>query len=446
MTKRYDVIVIGSGPAAMSAVYPIKESGKSVAVVEAAHFGGTCPNTGCDPKKILYAKAEAAWQAKQLAGKGVSGEVSFNWEEAMTEKEKYTSVVPDAMEKKMNEAGIDTYHGFAEFQDEATIGVGDQTLTADRFLIATGAKPMAFDFEGAHLLKTSEDFLAQKSMPETIALLGGGYISFECAHLAARAGADVHIIEAGDQALKAFNQTHVKELIQLSEELGITFHWNWNVERVEETSSGVVISAGSNQLKVDALFHGAGRVPNIEKLQLDKAGVKTDKGGIVVNEYLQSTSNSRVFAAGDVASTDTLPLTPLSGKEGAFVAENLIANEMSTWRPIKAMPSIVFTIPKLAQVGKSEGELKKAGVDFESKEVDMTDWLSNKASEEPIALANVLIEKSNGTILGAHFLSQEADQWINVFSMAIQLGITVDQLKSVQYLYPTVLGDMGNLF
>lgn len=174
-------------------------------------------------------------------------------------------------------------------------------------------------------------------MPETIALLGGGYISFECAHLAAGAGADVHIIEAGDQALKAFKQTYVKELIQLSEELGITFHWNWNVERVEETSSGVVISAGSNQLKVDALFHGAGRVPNIEKLQLEKAGVKTDKGGIVVNEYLQSTSSSRVFAAGDVASTDTLPLTPLSGKEGAFVAENLIANEMSTWRPIQAM-------------------------------------------------------------------------------------------------------------
>lgn len=215
-------------------------------------------------KKILYAKSEAAWQAKQLAGKGVRGDVSFHWEEAMTEKEKYTSVVPDAMEQKMNEAGIDTYHGFAQFIDETTIKVSGQTLVAERFLLATGAKPKTLDFPGAELVQTHEHFLAQKTLPETIAFLGGGYISFECAHLAARAGATVHLIVSGDQVLKAFNQAHVKELVRLSEQLGITFHWNWDVEELEKKARGVLIKAGSNQLEVDAMFHGAGRVPNVE--------------------------------------------------------------------------------------------------------------------------------------------------------------------------------------
>lgn len=204
----------------------------------------------------------------------------------MKAKEEYTTSIPQSIEEGLKDAGIDTYHGFAQFQDEATILVGKQELTADQFFIATGAKPRPFDFVGADQLLTNVDFLEVESLPQTIAFLGGGYISFDFAHLAARAGADVHIIESGEQPLKAFDKEHVDELIQLSKDLGITFHWNWKVEQLSKSSNGVVVTAGSDQLEVDAIFHGAGRIPNIEALNTNKANIETDKGGIIVNEYL----------------------------------------------------------------------------------------------------------------------------------------------------------------
>lgn len=156
-------------------------------------------------------------------------------------------------------------------------------------------------------------------------------------------------------------------------------------------------------------------------------------------------SNPRVFAAGDVASTKTLPLTPLSGKEGAFVAKNIVSTQMGEWDSFKAMPSIVFTIPKLAQVGMSKDELNEKKIDYTCKEVNMTRWLTNKVKEEPISLAKILIEEKTGKVLGAHFLSQQADEWVNIFSLAIQLGITSDQLTSINSGYPTVLSDMRTL-
>ncbi|WP_099303543.1 dihydrolipoyl dehydrogenase family protein [Bacillus sp. Marseille-P3800] len=442
--KSYDVIIIGSGPAAMAAAFPLAEANKKVAVIEGKRFGGTCPNFGCDPKKILYTRSEAVWQAQKLTGTGVSGEIEFNWEDAMQEKNRYTESVYSDIEQSMKDSGIDTYVGYATFIGEETIQVNDQHMKADHFIIATGLTPSDLPFSGSDQLLTHEDFLHLSALPATIAFIGAGYISFEFAHLAARAGVDVHIIDAGDRPLKAFDQDHVNELVKQSEQLGITFHWNASIQSVTANSDQYVIKTEEETVTVNKVVHGAGRKPNIAKLNLDQAGVETGEGGIIVDNTLRSVSNPKVYAAGDVSSTRSLPLTPLSGKEGGLVVKNIL-NDNKQELDQGAMPSVVFTIPKLARVGYTKEELDKQQVAYDLHDVEMTEWLTYTMIKEDKALGKVYIDQKTNQVLGAEFLTVYADQWVNYFSTAIQLGLKTDALSSVHFTYPSVLGDSSNL-
>ncbi|TES46171.1 NAD(P)/FAD-dependent oxidoreductase [Shouchella lehensis] len=444
MVQAYDVIIIGSGPAAMAAAFPLAEATKRVAVIEGNRFGGTCPNFGCDPKKMLYTRSEAAWQAGKLRGTGIEGTISFNWEDAMKEKNTYTDSVYQEIEQSLKKANIDTYHGYASFINEETVQVDHITLSATTFIIATGLMPSPLPFKGAETLLTNEAFLNLPSLPKSIAFIGGGYISFEFAHLAARAGANVHIIDSGHRGLKAFDQDHVQALIKQSEALGITFHWNEEISSIESNAHDVTIKTDKQTLTVDKAVHGAGRTPNIKKLNLEAANIHYDEAGIHVNNTLQSISNPRVYAAGDVTATHSLPLTPLSSHEGSVVVHNILEEQKQTLQQ-GAMPSVVFTIPKLAKVGKTKELLDQEGIAYDVKNTTMTDWLTYSMIKEDQALAKVYVCKKTGKILGADFLTIYADQWINLLSLAIQLELTTEQLTSVHYTYPSVLGDSGNV-
>ncbi|WP_144559698.1 dihydrolipoyl dehydrogenase family protein [Shouchella miscanthi] len=444
MAESYDVIIIGSGPAAMAAAFPLAEATKRVAVIEGNRFGGTCPNFGCDPKKLLYTRSEAAWQAGKLRGTGIDGTTSFKWEDAMKEKNNYTDSVYKEIEQTMKQANIDTYHGYASFINEETVQIDTFTLSAQTFIIATGLKPSSLPFKGAETLLTNEEFLNLPSLPRSIAFIGGGYISFEFAHLAARAGTNVHIIDSGDRGLKAFDRDHVQALIEQSEAIGITFHWNEEISSIESSDYEVTIRTDKQTLTVDKAVHGAGRTPNIKKLNLEAANVDYDGTGIHVDGTLQSVSNPRVYAAGDVTATHSLPLTPLSSQEGSVVVHNILEEQKKTLHQ-GAMPSIVFTIPKLAKVGKTKKQLDQEGIAYYVKNTSMTDWLTYSMIKEDQALAKVYVCKKTGKILGADFLTVYADQWINLFSLAIQLELTTEQLTSVHYTYPSVLGDSGNV-
>ncbi len=231
-------------------------------------------------------------------------------------------------------------------------------------------------------------------MPRSIAFIGGGYISFEFAHLAARAGTNVHIIDSGDRGLKAFDRDHVQALIEQSEAIGITFHWNEEISSIESSDYEVTIRTDKQTLTVDKAVHGAGRTPNIKKLNLEAANVDYDGTGIHVDGTLQSVSNPRVYAAGDVTATHSLPLTPLSSQEGSVVVHNILEEQKKTLHQ-GAMPSIVFTIPKLAKVGKTKKQLDQEGIAYYVKNTSMTDWLTYSMIKEDQALAKVYVCKKN---------------------------------------------------
>lgn len=447
MTQPYDLIAIGTGSAASSVLSRCAEAGWKIAVIDEREFGGTCALRGCDPKKVLAGAAELIDWNERMKGKGVEGNASIQWSELMAFKRTFTESIPRASEDKFKQAGMDTFHGKASFVDEDHIRVGDEVLQGKHILIATGARPAPLPIDGAEHLRYSDDFLDLEQLPDKLVLVGGGYIAFEFAHIAARAGTEVHIIHRGEKPLEQFDSQLVDLLLQKSEEVGIHVHLNAEVKAIRQQGNTYVVSGtrngADNQWQCGLVVHGAGRIPNVDGLELEKGNVSYTKKGISVNEYLQSESNPRVYAAGDVTATEGLPLTPLAGQESRAVSLNLLEGNHN--KPnYKVMPSIVFTVPSLGSVGLTVEQAKKEG--YEVKVNDMSKWYTYKRTNEKFAMAKVVIDEATGRILGAHVLGGKTEELINLFAMAIQFDLTTDQLNTMNFAYPTAASDMGSLF
>ncbi len=447
MTETLDLIVIGAGMAGINAARKCSKAGWSVAIVDRLPYGGTCALRGCDPKKMLRAGAEAVDAARLLAGKGVTGETRIDWPALMKHKESFTDPVPENMEEGLRQAGVRCLHGAARFSAEDRIEIeGHGGIPFRHALIATGATPRPLDFPGADRLIDSTDFLNLADLPRRIVFVGGGYISFEFAHIAARAGAQVTILDHGTRQLKAFDPDLVEMLLARSRAAGIEIIADATPTCIEADAEGHRITYGKDgdrhELRADLVVHGAGRVPATDGLDLDAARIETRNGGVKVTPWLQSTSNPRVFAAGDAAASPGKPLTPVAVFEGKIAASNMLKGAQ-TEPDYTGVPSVVFTIPELARVGMLEPEARKKG-DVDVTFTDTSGWFSQKRLGETHAGAKIIADK-DGKILGAHMFGPDYADLINVFSLAIKLGLTVDQIKSMPAAYPTGASDIGSM-
>ncbi|GAA3720707.1 NAD(P)/FAD-dependent oxidoreductase [Salinicoccus jeotgali] len=448
MKTNFDLVVVGTGPAASSTAMKCREAGWEVAMIDSRPYGGTCPLRGCDPKKVLVGAAEMIDGVERMSSKGVVPGATINWSELMAFKRTFTEPVPDGTVKKLHKAGIHTFHGRASFADEETIQVGEDQLTGKHILIASGAKPVELPIEGIEHLTYSDEFLELDALPEKIIFVGGGYISFEFAHIAARAGAEVHIIQRGAQPLKNFDPELVDLLVKSSEENGIQIHLDTEVKSIEKTGAAFTVEGikedESFKLDGDLVVHGAGRVPEIDDLNLEKGNVDWEKKGVSVNEYLQSVSNPRVYAAGDAAATKGLPLTPVASMEAQVVTANLLGGNQRTPN-YDVMPSVVFSLPKLSAVGLSEEAAREQGYNVRVNKIDTSEWYTYKRTNERYAMVKIIIDEDSDQVLGAHLLSREADELINHFATAIQFKLKTEDLKQMTYAYPTAASDLGSM-
>ena len=298
MTETLDLIVIGAGMAGVNAAKKAARAGWSVAIVDEFPYGGTCALRGCDPKKMLRAGAEAVDAAWLLSGKGVAGDTWIDWPALMKHKESFTDPVPENMEDGLKKAGVQTLHGSVRFTAADRIEIdGHGEITFGHALIATGAKPRPLDFPGAECLIDSTDFLNLSNLPKRIIFVGGGYISFEFAHIAARAGAEVPILDHGARQLKLFDPDLVDMLLERSRAAGIEIISEATPEKIEAAGKAQRIFYGkdgnTHVKEADLMVHGAGRVPAVDELNLSAAGIETEHGGVKVSPWLQSTSNPR---------------------------------------------------------------------------------------------------------------------------------------------------------
>src|SRR5262249_11109114 len=289
MTKKFDVVVIGTGAAASAAAYRCRAAGWQVAVVDSRPFGGTCALRGCDPKKVLVGAAEALDWARRMNGNGIRAEqLQIDWPELMRFKLTFTAPVPKQSEAGFAKAGISTFHGRAHFVERSTIQVGDEILTGRYVVIAAGQKPADLKIQGVELLTTSEQFLELDKLPPRILFIGGGYIAFEFAHVAVRVGSQVTILPRGARPLSQFGPDLVDQIVAKSRELGIDVQLGTQAQGVEKKNSGkfVVHASKADELKVfeaDMVVHAAGRVPEIDDMNLDGAGIEWDQRGVRVN-------------------------------------------------------------------------------------------------------------------------------------------------------------------
>ena len=252
MERKFDLIVIGTGAAGSAAAYKCCKAGWEVAIIDARPFGGTCALRGCDPKKVLVGAVELIDWNRRMEGRGVSAKgAEIDWSSLMRFKKTFTEPVPQNMEKGYAKVGIATYHGRTRFLDRTTVQVGDDTLTGRFVLIASGAMPAVLGIPGeAHLIR-SDQFLELEQLPQRIVFVGGGYISFEFAHVAARAGAQVRILHRGTRPLEGFDPDLVKQLVDATRDLGVEVLVDTVVEGVEKDGDHFIVKASTKQGEAD---------------------------------------------------------------------------------------------------------------------------------------------------------------------------------------------------
>jgi glutathione reductase (NADPH) len=449
MSDTYDLIVIGAGMAGVAVANKCGAAGWRVAIVDALPYGGTCALRGCDPKKILRRGAEIVDAARLMQGKGIDPDgLAINWSDLMAHKRGFTDPVPDKMEKGLTGNGVETLHGAARFTGTNTLEVDGKSYESRRFLVAAGAIPRPVTFAGADLMIDSTDFLNLEALPKRILFVGGGFVSFEFAHIAARAGAAPVIVDRGAKPLNAFDPDLVEMLIERSASVGVELRRKTEIVSVVEADGAFMVEVKSGgetrTIETDLVVHGAGRIAALADLNLEVAGVAYGDKGIVVAPHLQSTTNSAVFAAGDSADTKGMPLTPVAVIEGKVAASNML-KDAQTAPDYAGIPTAVFTVPELARVGMLEEDATNAGHDVDVRFTDTGGWYSNYRIGEKSSAAKVLVDKSNGKILGAHLFGPEYGELINFFGLAIKLGLTANQLKSMTAVYPSVGSDLGSL-
>ncbi len=441
--------MIGTGSAAQTVAYACREAGWSVAVIDSRPFGGTCQLRGCDPKKVLVGISELVDWSHRMQGKGVSAPgLSINWPELIRFKRIFTDPAPEQNEHYFSEAGIIAKHGRAHFVDPTSVEVGGDTLVGRYVVIAGGARRATLGIPGEDELTSSTQFLELDNLPRRIAFVGGGYIAFEFAHIAARAGAQVQVLHRGSRPLPKFDSDLVATLVEATKELGVEVHLQTQVVGISREPDGLAVhtrtGAQEQTFEVDMAVHAAGRVPEIDDLNLDVAGVAWTTAGVSVNEYLQSVSNPSVYAAGDAVDSGGFPLTPVAGMQGGVVASNLLKgnHQMPNYAGI---PSVVFTTPPLAVVGLTEEAAHAQGLRFAANRGDTSDWFSSRRVALRHTGFKTLVEEETGRILGAHLLGPHAEEVINLFGLAIRNGIRATDLKDMVYAYPTSASDLGSM-
>jgi glutathione reductase (NADPH) len=384
-----------------------------------------------------------------MKGKGIqAAKLQINWPELMCFKRSFTEPVPKRREEGFVKAGIAAFHGGARFAGPTTVQVGEEILEGRYVVIAAGEVPADLEIPGAEHLTTSDQFLELNELPRKILFIGGGYIAFEFAHVAACAGSQVTILQRGLRPLALFDPDLVDQLVERTRELGIDVHLGTEAIGIEKSSAQFLVralaSGGTNTFQTEMVVHAAGRVPEINDLNLHAVGIEWEKRGVRVNEFLQSVSITAVYAAGDAAASGGPPLAPVASYEGLIVAANLLKGDHQ--RPnYLGVPSVVFTIPPLAAVGLSERGAREQNLKFSVKKEMTSTWYSSRRVAETYSGYKVLVEEGTDRILGAHILGSEAGEVINLFALAIRSGMRATDLKHMLFAYPTSSSNMTRM-
>ncbi|WP_167512293.1 dihydrolipoyl dehydrogenase family protein [Oceanidesulfovibrio marinus] len=439
MPDHYDALILGAGPAGGGVASRLAKAGLNVAMTDSGPYGGTCPLTGCNPKKVLLGPADLSQMAAHMKGKGIICKPSVNWQELMAFKRTFTEPIPERAFKAYSQEGVTTLTGGGRFTGPDSVEIDGRELTADNIFICTGVRARPLSFPGAEHLIDNAGFLDMDELPEHIVLVGGGYIAMEFAAIAHYCGARVTVLQRSDAILRGFDNELSGLLMQAMRDAGITLLLNAPVQFVDKNGGRLRVcygEEGNESVIADAVVNCAGRVPNIETLNLEAAGVETGPKGVQVKPTMQSVSNPKVWAVGDVADTP-YELTPTAVLEAEVAVANVLDPAANREADYTGIPTSCFTLPPLAACGLTVAQAAKQGIPHTVITQDLPSKFPWKRLGEQYGRSKVILDANREYILGAHILGHNAEEMINLFAMAIRNRISLDTLHSTYWAYPT---------
>ncbi len=443
-TQRYDLIVIGAGSAARDAANRAKnEHGASVAMIERERWGGSCPNVACSPTKAYLVAAELVHAINTLAAKlgievGPAG-VDLRAVRARKDALKKTQA---KWREDLEAAGFDTFEGTARFLDARTVRVDeDAELTAERVLVATGSRTAVPPIEGIENVDWLDHIsaLELEALPESLLVVGGGSVGLELGQAFSRFGSKVTIVDALDQIAPRSDPDAAAELQAALEGEGIRFVLGSLVNRVQPNAGSYAATVAPREggergeIAFDRLLLASGRLPNVEELNLEAAGVETSKTGIVADEHMR-TSVPGIWAAGDV--NGQAPFTPAAQYQARIAVDDMYGVERSA--DYSALPTAIFTEPELGAVGLTESEAHEQGHEVETVDHALASVRRATYLDAKHGLYKIVFDAPTRRVLGLHVLAPAASEVVQSLSIALRLGVTVDDLAAAHHTFPTI--------
>jgi mercuric reductase len=439
----YDLLIIGSGGAAFSAAIKAVEHGARVAMIERGTVGGTCVNIGCVPSKTMLRAGEINHLASRNPFDGLNTNAGSVDLASLVEQK---NVLVDDMRYKKYEGLIDDYgfeliRGEAKFVDEKTVEVNGREITAQSFLIATGASPLIPNIQGLKEVEylTSTSALQLKEVPKRLAVIGSGYIAMELGQLFHNLGAHVTLMQRSQRLLKEYDPEISDAVTNFITEQGMELITGAAYERVEESNGvkriHIEVNGEKRVVEADQLLIAAGRRPNTDNLNAEAAGVKIGKRAeVIVGDDLR-TSNPRVFAAGDV--TMGPQFVYVAAYEGGIVADNAVGG-LNRKADLSAVPGVTFTNPSIASVGLTEEQAKEKGYKVKTSVLPLDAVPRAIVNRETTGVFKLIAEEESLKILGVHVVSENAGDVIYAATLAVKFGLTVQDLRESLAPYLTM--------
>ncbi len=446
---QYNVTVIGSGPGGYVAAIRCAQLGFKTAIIEKYDtLGGTCLNVGCIPSKAMLDSSEHFWTAKNhFAEHGIEiPGPKANLAQMIKRKSGVVKSNVDGIAFLMKKNKIDVYNGLGSFVDKNTIrvtgkGGKESTVTTDKVIIATGSKPTPLPFApfDKKRIISSTEALELKQIPKHLIVIGGGVIGMELGSVYARIGSKVTVVEFLDSLIPTMDGTMGKELLKVAKKLGMECFLGHKVTAVENKGKEVVVKAESKdgkalELKGDYCMVSIGRRPYTEGLGLEKVGIQTEKGRVVVDDHLK-TNVDNVYAIGDVVRGAML--AHKAEEEGVFVAERMAGQKPHI--NYLLIPGVVYTWPEVASVGFTEEQLKSEGRAYKTGTFPYKALGRARASMDTDGLVKVLADKSTDEILGVHIIGARAADMIAAGVTAMEFRASAEDVARMSHAHPTYM-------
>jgi len=431
----YDLLVVGAGSGGVRAARVSSQLGARVAIVEAERLGGTCVNVGCIPKKLFVYGSHFGYDLEDARGYGWSTEPSFDWATLLENKDREIARLNGVYERLLDQAGVTLLRGRATLRDPHSVEIDGTVRSAERLLVATGGTPILPDIPGREHAVTSDALFQLRELPDSMMMVGAGYIALELGSVLCALGVDVTLVHRGKEILRGFDhdlRCHLHDELELK---GIRILLETQVQALRKTSAGFEAKLDDGQLLTTELpVFAIGREPNIEGLGLEDLGVELgERSGIVVDEDFTSSVES-VHAVGDV--TDRVQLTPVAIAEGMHFAHRFFGNGEHRI-DYANIPTAVFCQPELATVGLTEAEAWHRCQDVRVYKSVFTPLKLTLSDRKEHTIVKLVVDASNDRVVGCHMAGHGAAEVIQGLAVAMKAGATKAQFDATLGIHPS---------